>query len=424
MKMAIPSCQQQLFNNLTQYIDTRYPNCVMTVLVDKNKRSLTLIAGQAPLISQCVFVLDERSTGLKDKQFSIDGSFAKQLSKYFAPEQDIELDFQTQPTSMLFVELLHINPQDDETALRRCQCGDVFPDHLTYLKENDQRPTTIMSKAVIEDILEASSQHMPFEFIELDNVQQHIRVQRDGKVVERQLPKNLELPVSMVLTQEAKKQLNDLCIATSDDEIEIAQQGELLTFKTAESTVTCSLAGVEEFQQMQPMALQTLRYVVLDFFTFKAELTHCFNGYGLIRKANYALLSLNGNKAAIAFVTSPYEFVHPITVVQVGGEEESTSALFRFSPRDLLNIKVKDLFEAKCTKLEVIQHSNGELTLGIYTSLESKLPYCSIPIEKDERQLPKVAAMLESLDKKQSTTPLKKQEVQADLFDYDMDELW
>jgi hypothetical protein len=90
MKMIIPRNKKELLKNITENIDTRYADSSATVLINKKERSLTLVTGQKPLFAHCVFILDKRSTNLKDSTFSIDGSYAKQLPYYFASNQDIE----------------------------------------------------------------------------------------------------------------------------------------------------------------------------------------------------------------------------------------------------------------------------------------------------------------------------------------------
>lgn len=418
MKIIIPKEKKQLLKNTTINIDTRYADSLATVLINKKERSLTLVTGQKPLFAHCVLILDKSSTNLKDTQFSIDGSYAKQLSHYFASEQDIELSFQASSASSSFIELIQTGSKDGEATLRRCECSDASEEHLNYLKDNKQLPTTIVSKAAIERIVFESTEHMPFEFCEIDKEQQRIRVQRDGKVEDKHLPNDIKLPISMVMTPEITQQLTDLCDNTSGNEIEIAQQGELLTFKAGEGAVTCSVAELSEFHSKVPEKTQTLQDVELDFYAFKAELKHCFKAYGVIKKANDALLYLSDKKAAIAVFTEPYKFVHPITVSNIGSKKGNVSSLFRFSPKDLLNIKIKDLIGARSTRLEIIKHDNGELKLGVYYSKEDKLPYCSIPIEKDESQLPHVLALLEELYQNQGDTNTQsiKQEVQKDLF--------
>lgn len=419
MKIIISKEKKQLLKNTTIHIDTSYSDSLATVLINKNERSLTLITGQKPLFAYCVFILDKDSTNLKDKQFSIDGSYIKQLPHYFASEQDIELSFQTSSAGSSFIELIQVDHKDNEATLRRCECKDAFKEHITYLKKSNQLQTTTVSKAVIERAIFESAGHMPYEFIELDSDKRHIRIQRDGKVEEKYLPKDIKLPISIVMTQKITHKLIDFCTAISGNEIEIAQQGELLTFKAGESSITSSLAGLSEFYTKAPEKAKTLRYVELNFYEFKAELSHCFKEYGVIKKANNALLYLSDKKAAIAVFTEPYKFFHTITVSKIDNKKDNANSLFRFSPKDLLNIKIKDLIAAKSTRLEIIEYSNGEIKLGVYYTLEDKLPCLSIPIEKDESQLPKVLTMLESLEKKQTTTQYKKQEVQDDLFNFD-----
>jgi hypothetical protein len=195
-----------------------------------------------------------------------------------------------------------------------------------------------------------------------------------------------------------------------------------IIFKVDEGSVTSSVAGLNEFHTKTPEKTQTLQYAELDFHAFKKELRHCFIAYGVIKKANDALLYLSNEEAAIAVFTGPYKFVYRVTVSKVSGKKSNNGSLYRFSPRDLLSIKIKDLIGATSTRLEIIKYQNGELKLGVYYSLEDKLPYRSIAIEKNESELPSMLAMLESFNKNQGNTQHEKQEVQEDLFAFYADE--
>ncbi|PFG45463.1 hypothetical protein ATG66_3754 [Vibrio sp. ES.051] len=426
MNIIIPANKRPLLQTLLERIDTHYVDSVVTVLTDKADRTITFVCGQSPFCSECQLILDERSTHVKDKQFSIDGSFAKQLIHYFVEGEDIELEFDISASGTMFVELVDttaLSKDEYQTAaLRRCQCGDASDDHLTYLTDNQHRPTTTASKATIERIVYEAQENVPFEFLELNKEKQYLRVQRQGEVEDKSLPRDLTLPVSLVLTPETTQQMTELCRLTSGNEIEIAQQGEAVTFKAPECTLTCSIAGVEAFYQKKPDPIRTLKYVALNLFAFKKELEHCFKHYGRIKKANDALLYLGENQAAIAVLTDPYEFVHPIHVFEVGQSEPHAGSLFRFSPRDLENIKIKNSLDAKKTRIDIFETSHGELKLGVYYSLEEKLPYDTIAIEKDERHLKKVFTMIESIEIKQGDTSSTASEQQGDLFTFDDDE--
>ncbi|PNH94625.1 hypothetical protein [Vibrio diazotrophicus] len=422
MKIIIPSHKRTNFELLSQSIDPHYANCVVTIVTDKAEKSITFVTGEYPLCSQFTFVADERSTHIKDKQFSIDGSFTKQIINYFGKEQDIELNFESTNSGRMYVQLFDSTSlsidEYQNPALRRCQCGDVLDKHLTYLLDNQQRPTTTTSKALMERILYEAKDHLPFEFIELDKDNQYIRVQRQGEIEDKSLPNDLKLPLSLVLTPETTQQMTELCQITSGSEIEIAQQGEALTFKTPECTLTCSLAGVEEFYRKKPDPIVTLLYFIVNLFTLKGELEHCISKYNLIKKANEAFLYLSKDKAAIAFLTEPYEFVHPIHVFEVGSGDSKSGLLLRFSPKDLKDMKIKNSLEARKTRLNIFKTSRGELKLGVYYSLEDKLPYTTIAVEESDIHLKKVLAMIESIEENLGDKTFGSIEQQSDLFGF------
>lgn len=418
MKIIISGNKKALLKNITENIDTHYADSLATILISKKEGSIKLITGKPPLCSHCVFTLDTSSTHVKDAQFSIDGSFAKQLPCYFSENEDIELSVNTLSSSATSIELIHKDTKSNENALRRCECVDVYEAHLTYLKESSQRPTSTASKAAIERVIFESTETMPFEFLEMNVDKQHFKIQRNGDVEEVQFPDNLKLPVSLVLTEGITRKLDNLCKATEGDEIEVAQQGELLTFKTPETTITYSLAGVEEFFAKKPLKFIKEQHVIVSFYTFKMEVRHCLTEYKTIKKADSALLYLSDNKAAITFITPPYEFIQPITITKTCSKTKNSESLYRFSPKVLLGINIGDLTQAKSTRLDILKYENGGRKLGVYFSLENKLPHRTISIEKDESQLPIVLALLEELDQNQADTKTQstKQELQKDLF--------
>jgi hypothetical protein len=420
MKVIISSNKKALLKSITENIDTHYTDSLATILISKKEGSITFITGKPPLCSHCTFILDTSSTYIKDAQFSIDGSFAKQLPYYFDENEneDIELNVHTLSSSVTSIELIHKDIKSNEKALRRCECVAVYGAHLTYLKESGQRPTSTASKAAIERVIFESTETMPFEFLEMNVDKQHFKIQRNGDVEEVQFPDNLKLPVSLVLTEGITRKLDNLCKATEGDEIEVAQQGELLTFKTPETTITYSLAGVEEFFAKKPLKFIKEQHVIVSFYTFKMEVRHCLTEYKTIKKADSALLYLSDNKAAITFITPPYEFIQPITITKTCSKTKNSESLYRFSPKVLLGINIGDLTQAKSTRLDILKYENGERKLGVYFSLKNKLPHRTISIEKDESQLPIVLALLEELDQNQADTKTQstKQELQKDLF--------
>lgn len=427
MKFVIPAEKRSLITTLCQHIDTHYDDSAVSIIVNKQSQSLTLVSGREPLYAQCTFILDEGSTSLKDKQFAIDGSFAKQLLHYFPDvNEPMCLNLESSASGVTYLELLDKSPLSQgplsKAALRRCLCHEVVTEHVTYLEDNRHRPTTTTSKAVIERILHEAEEHLPFEFMELNKEQQHLRIQRNGEVEDKSLPLDMKLPLSIVLTAESTEQMTKLCRMTSSNEIEIAQQGEAVTFKTPECTLTCSLAGIEAFYQKKPDPITPLNYFVVDVYAFKDEIRHCLKEYGKIKQSNDALLYLGEDEAAICVLTEPYEFVHPIHVHDVGQSTHSHGgSLFRFAPRDLLKSKIKDLTNAKKTKLVLFETSRGELNLGMYYTTEDQLPFDRIPIEKDNRNLSKVLKMMAKVIDAQHEQP-QKMEKQQDLFGFNGDD--
>lgn len=420
MNIIIPANKRSLLESLSQGIDTHFANCVVTVLVNKTQNTITFINGQLPLCDHYTFMLDERSISLKNKHFSLDASFTKQLINYFIQGEDIKLEFEIQPSGTMFLEVLdrstRLKDELQSTALRRCQCSAPSDEHLTYWANTPKCPTTKTSKATIERIVYEAHKNLPFEYLQLNKEENYVRIQRQGVVEDKALPLDMKLPVSMVLTPDTTMQMTKLCQMTSGNEIEIAQQGETITFKTPECTLTCSLAGVEEFYQKKTVPIQALKYVALNLFTLKKELNHCVKEYSQIKKADEFLLYIGDEKAAIAVLIPPYAFTKLIHVFEVGESKTNVGSLFRFSPKELEGVRVKNLQEATKTRLDIFETALGELKLGVYYSLEDNLPYTTISIERDERQLDSVLKMIKDLEEKQTDNNSTIKEKQQDLF--------
>lgn len=422
MTIVIPANMRCLLEILCQRIETHYQECAVSIIINKDERTIHFIAGPSPLSAKCSIIVDQSSTGLRTVNFSIDGSFAKQLIHYFLDDQNIELTFPVDRKGQTFIELVDSTDLSIDrfqtSALRRCQCHNVLEEHLIYLADRQHSPCTTVSKATLEHIAYEANAHLPFEFIELNKEQQHIRIQRQGVVEDKSLPRHIKLPNSFVFTEETAKQIAQLCKVTLSNEIEIAQHGEVITLNTPECSISCSLAGVEEFFRKKPTPSHLLKYVALNLFAFKQEIEHCFKHYPRIRKENIAFLYVANNTAAIAVMTEPYEFIHPIHVFEVVEKENNSGSLFRFSPRDLEKIRIKNSLEAQKTRLDIIKNSQGQLSLNVYYSLQDTLPYDTIPLEKDEGYLNKVIAMLASIEQKHSIQAPKSIEAQGELFHF------
>ncbi|MBH0015091.1 hypothetical protein JFJ09_11285 [Pseudoalteromonas arctica] len=420
MIIVLPHNKSSLIKDITDGIDRRHVGSLVTILIDKEGFSFTLIVGQNSLISGCTIKLSTRSTHLKNAQFSIDSAFAKRLPHYFPLEKDIVFHFKTLSSGTSIIELIHVDSdknkaksnqdnQSNKITIRICDCQEASEKHLTHFEDIKQLPTKKIRKAAIERMVyEIKKLHHGdnlsevFEYIEIDVEKQVIKVQIAGRVSEIFLPKEINLPISIVMTQESFNQFDSLCKSIKDDEIGVVQQGELLILQTAEGVITCSLAGADEFHAKEPEETLSLISMILNLKIFKDEVNHCVNNYVTIKKADQAYLYLDNNRAVIAILTSPYKFAKPLHLKEIDNKKEGAiSSLFRFSPKDLLKVKIKNSVNDYATQLQVIQHLNGELKLGVFCSENNGLPYHTISIEKDNSQLSEVVAMLENLDKTQ-----------------------
>ncbi|QYJ79937.1 hypothetical protein [Shewanella acanthi] len=424
MKLIIPALKRSVLETVLNNIDTSYPTAVLSFIIDKKAKTATIISGLAPQFAQCVISIDPESSELKDTQFAIDGCFGKQLLQYDSrPDKNVLLDIEmVTATEAKCIELVGSKSDKEITgtvALYRCQCQKIETQHLKYVKDCLTRSMTTVSTMSLGLAINEACNNMPFAYIELNKDTKTIKLQRNDEIEEKAFPAHLKLAVNLVLTEAATTKLKSLCNDPSVTSIDIAQQGEELTFSTGEQTITTTISGIDAFFKQKSPPNQVIRYLIVDIYTIKNEVQQWVKHHNNIKKADEAILYIDNTSIAIFALNAPYEFVrrlkvHEISPLPQGFDHQA----FRFRPKELLEMKIKDLTRAQQTKLEILQGSKGELKLGLYSTLENKLPTYSIAIENSDYQLPKILKLIEKMKTTEMTTP---KEEQVDLFGFRLD---
>ncbi|QDF67629.1 hypothetical protein FJQ87_13980 [Shewanella sp. SNU WT4] len=426
MKIIIPANKRALLDAVLKRINTKYQNNAVTVIINKINGTIQFISGQFPLCSECSFPISQHLSELKDVKLSIDGSFAKQITHYFSEGQDIELKFKNIGSDPVFVELVDTTSIANDLAIRSCKCQTAQDMHITYVTDPHNPPCMTVTKTDVEQIVNAAAKNLPFEFIEFNKEKKYIRIQRQDTVEDKLLPEEITLPGTLVFTATIKEQVEQLCQITSSNQIEITQENENMIFKTPEYSLTCSLAGVQEFYRKTPVTSKIIKSVALNLFTLKEELKHCVDLYPQIKTHNTVLFYLNEDNAAIVVLTDYYEFIHPMYVFKVINEEKDSGSLFTFSPRDFKDIQIENSNEPQKSRLEILKDSHGKLSLRICCWFKKTHRYYTLAIENDERELDKVKTMLNDIKQKQVQKKLQKQanttsqaqKRQGELFDF------
>ncbi len=424
MKLNIPALKRSVLETVLNNIDTSYPSSVLSFIIDKKAKNVKIISGLAPRFAQCIISLAPESSELKDTQFAIDGCFGKQLLQYDSrPDKNILMDIEmVTATEAKCIELVSSNSGKEiagAAALYRCQCQKIETQHLKYVKDCQTRSMTTVSTMSLGLAINEACNNMPYDFFELNKDTEAIKLQRNGEIEEKAFPSYLKLDVNLVLTESATTKLKSLCDDPSVASIDIAQQGEELTFSTGEQTITTTISGIDAFFKQKTPPNQVIRYLIVNIYKIKNELQQWVKYHNNIKKADEAILYIDNTSIAIFALNAPYEFVrrlkvHEISTLPQGFDQQA----FRFRPREFLEMKIKDLTRAQQTKLEILQNSKGELKLGLYSSLENKLPTYSVAIENSDYQLPK---MLKLLEKMKTIEVKKPNEEQEDLFGFGLD---
>ncbi|MBD1577398.1 hypothetical protein HC723_13265 [Vibrio sp. S11_S32] len=420
--LTIPASNRTFVQTLIDSLEIRKSDCVVSFIIDKSDASLTLVSGVEPFCVEMALTLDPAPK--KSLSFSLDGSYFAQILTYFPdPEQDIELTLNRKLNGENHVALIHnstlLNDKaPEEFALRTCECKEVDDTHVDYLKKKAQRSTFTIRKTAIERVIHEATNNLPFDYIEFNKDKQTIKIQRDNAIEEKVLPSNMNIPMNMQLTEEATRTLTHMCENLTTEEIDINLQGEDITFISPTFSSTLSLAGIDIFLTKKADTIKPLLHFMLDFYHFKAEIKHCQTQYSKIKKANQAILYLEPDSLTLCSLIKPYQFIKPIKIFGMGNEKYIGKGLaLRFCPKEISDIKIKDLTCAKKIKMMLYQNLNGEYKLGCYNSEADTLPLSTFSVEKDNDAPKAIQPLLESFNAIQGESKPSHEE-QPDLFNF------
>lgn len=324
-----------------------------------------------------------------------------------------------------FVEFLVIRQsrksREAKVGIRRCRCEDADKHQANYLNGIASTPMTTISSNTAFAIYEEANAHIPYEFFEIKPDDKKVKVQRNGVIEETVLPDHIKLTIELAFNQAVGDKMRWMCQQPGVKEIQIAQQGEELILKTANTAVTCDLTGIESFYSKTPKPIKQIKYFIASLHEIKEIIRECQN-HPQAKKFDNAILYLDNKLAVIAFIDDSLEFEDVITDKEIEQTEMTTGYLmFRFSMRKLVSMKISNLITASSVKLSIIDNGNGEFSLGIYQSLKQALPTNEIPLEKDEYLYPREKQLREKLIIAATKAKIKARETheaQQDMFGY------
>lgn len=426
MKLVIPRESLQMAITTIMNIETNYLNCVVSFVVDKLTKTLTIISGQHSKLAFCNLPLEDQSTALQPTKFSLEGSFCKQLlNDGLRAHKPIVIDVEMERSSPKSVQvILSFGDDGDETetiGLRWCRCEKIDDSQLAFWEESQSLPTKKMSKLTAEAIVYEATGLLPFQYVELNHNNGSVRLQRNGEIEEKALPKHLKLPCNLVLDPIATKRLENLCKEPGVTTIEFAQQGEVLTLKTNNQTVTSLLVGVEDFYHKTASSYFERKSIVLKWSKFKPLLKKWLE-INCINKSDNALLYIDDNYFASFAINDPVKCsaIFPATVISPSAPHFNCH-LFSFHLKEIASLKANFMMKEIDTKLTIMETNDGEYFLAIAQLLNDNLVTYSIPIQKAEYHMPTVQMHLNTMKEKEAEKlkdVAKPKEVQQSLFDY------
>lgn len=427
MNIIIPEEKREhLKHFITQNVDTKKDTKV-SFYFDRAEKTLTLISGTDPYYSSQTLALPLSQIPRTHTQFSLQGSFCRELFSY-SPETyangDITLIFNSIDKKRCYIEIHdHSLSQDNDNApsLRRCESDEIEAKHIEYLEKNAQRPTITVSKTNLEKVINVADEQKPFEYIEINNQENQLTIQRNEEIETRALPYAIPLHEPMVLTEAITSTLSHLCEQTKEEEIKISLQSDTVTFITNEGASTCSLSGIDEFYLKKPKKTVPILSYLTNILDFKKEIEHCTTKYKEIKKSDKMLLYIDTKKQqfCVCVLVGHLKFTHPIPVTQLAqrkGHKEYEKFLFSFSPKEVAKMKIRDLTTMKNQKMEIIKNAQDMYELGIYTTEQNQLPNHSLLLERsdDSKAIDTIETLMAHAMENESAQPIR--EHQQDLF--------
>lgn len=411
--LFIPLQYQKYFSEISKKLDKRQSDCCVSFIIDAKENKLHLIGGHVPEYLHFTIPL-AKDHKLKTRRFAIDGEYFSQLIGYAGKCNAIRL------------KLIHKENAPDQMAITTSKdeflCCDFAPFFRAHEEHSKKTKQYEFQKIRAPEMLRAAvvaSTYCPVQFIAIDKEQKEIWVQSDNNLERYDIPDNIKIPASFVFTQEALDNLKTLCEQIGDENIEIAQHNETITFKTSNYTITHSLEGVEEFYKNKPKKFDELGYMIMDINHLKERIKHFYNKYSKIKQANQSHIFIEPTQLYFLSLVKPYDFDVPIASDAISFTEDQ---LYILHLRDIDPIRIKDFTTSDKVKIAILKEAGQEskYKLGFYKDITHKHPYASVSIEPDPDKMEYAKAMIKNAKDNKGDELEELEEVQPDLFGFDV----
>ncbi|WP_445774239.1 hypothetical protein [Shewanella sp.] len=437
-KLIIPIESSEIFLNIVDHLNKKESDNCISVFINAKANNVTFIGGIYPEYMLCNAEL-EPGHGLKNSEFAIPRDF-------FINMKNLKTDYwQANNTP----HILHLSYENGRyTTVQFClyltkdiltKNQDYLPmdifdldvahqKHIAYFKANNQRAFQRVPVTTLQYILHETQYYVPFEFIQFNGEKGELRYQRNGKVNEKMLPEHIKPPLSFALTQHAATQLTQICNNTESPDIEICIEGDAISFKSPEQSMTCILSDIELFYQRDVYKPQTILNFQADLWALKMRNDALWKQQE-IKAANQCVLFIEGNEMFICSILDHSQSFKPIAT-NISIEDP---LLFAYCPKTLSELPIKNMLNMTQTRATLTKDKQGEYKLNIYRNLQDRLPYGSIDLKPEQPKLKQYQALKRKYDETQEKRfiiqpdPSEKQgqlafdEVVEDPFGFDED---
>ena len=391
-ELVIPHTLFRSFEAISKQLQAKKADYGVSVFISPKDATVTWVGGSNPNYSLIVQPI-EKGHGLKQAKFYIPGDFFKHsLKSVIAFNRKstgsllLPLIFELEYKNGKYINATHVEIPDISIpslnpiypSCRKFDLVAAFKKHVEYIDTLPQRAVVEFSIADLDKLDMNVNPLGNFEYLQLESNSHNLRFQRGGNVGIETLSSNIPLPVTLTINNETYQQLRHICQETQSQTVAIAQEGELITIRSPEKTVTRSIAGLTAFIETQQNQSTIEVTLIADIQSFKGEIeSHA--DYKSEKKADQCYFLIDDNKIYMSSTISADGLSKAVYAKSIKSEQ---TRLYRFHPKELINTHINDLISMAQVKICIVINENHERFFEFYSSTkEGSLPYVQIPVE-------------------------------------------
>lgn len=383
----------------------------VTGVIDKTTKKLTFIAGEVPHCYIYIMHLNETSKQLRNCSFSVNAEFLIQLPSYLSKSRTLNI---TQEKGLIKLGVTDYTIRSSKShphlpGFKGYKCAKGQKTHLEYLNEYQESEGNQVSKATFEMVIFLADEYNNFELIEFDPINKAIFVQINGDVSHVTLAEDIKLKVPLILNELAVEDIKQMLNQNTDRYIHFLQRGNDLHLQGSDLSITCPLAGIEEFRKKKKMLANVIIEGSIDFYALNMEVNNCKKAYKSIRSGHLyiseSLVSINNIGDDGDLNNEGENFTRPLTIFSIDNIEKGKEYVFRFAVKDFKDLKLKSAKEMKEMFFKITENQVGQLLLKIFKRSNITVPLSVLSVERDDSRLQEILALHNDYKPSQSEQP-------------------